>query len=413
VLSMEILSFPVGLVMGVVPVVMSLSPSESPAKLTLDGKEQCTLTWQARECRVDLGPQPQVHLLELTDAKGERVFRWINHPCIGPEVFVRVEKEPTGWWVTWGTGHPTKLAPSEAWIGSGGFVARITPGKRFLLPGSVTASGWFYLRALFPDGSAGERLVFFQDTAFRDSAAAVLGRLLVRCDQNCTLPESLFNFKVRMGEPVAPLLAVVGHPATLQAWLGKAWSVTGEVFLSRGRQELAILSKSLPDLGAVIAVGATDELPLVYRSIGTNGPLPRHADLLQLLTRMPFKTRYEARRLLDAAAIAAFRAAAWPGPRALVVFVGNEKDKSQVSWDGLQQYLKQIQVPLHLWVVGSRPAPFGGKGKNVLRPLALQEAAAALAQDLRTQRLLWLEGDVRPWTLPAELSEGLRVVGPE
>lgn len=410
---MEILSFPVGLVLGVVPVVVSLSPSESPAKLMLDGKEQCTLTWQVRECRVDLGPQPQVHLLELIDAKGDRVFRWINHPCSGPEVFVRLEKEPAGWWVTWGTGHPTKLAPSEAWLGSGEFVARITPGKRLLLPKAVLASGWFYLRALFPDGSAGERLVFFQDRGFLDSAAAVLGRLLVRCDQNCTLSASLVNFKVRIGEPVSPLVAVVGHPATLQAWLGKAWSVTGEVFFSRGRQEVGILAKSLPDLGAVIAVGATDELPAVYRSIGSGAPLPHHSDLLQLLSRMPFKSRHEPRRLLDAAAIAAFRAAAWPGPRALVLFVGNEKDKSRVSWKGLQDYLRQVQVPIHLWVVGTGPAHFEGKGRNVVRPRALQEAAAALAHDLRTQRLLWLEGDVRPWELPLELSGGIRVVGAE
>lgn len=408
---MEILSFPIGLVMGVVPVVVSLAPSESPAKLMLDGKQQCTLTWQIRECHVDLGPQPQVHLLELIDAKGERVYRWINHPYSGPEVFVRLEEEPTGLWVAWGTGHPAKLAPSEAWIGSGDFAARLTPGKRVLLPRSVTGTGWFYLRALFPDGSAGERLVFLQDGVFRDTAAAVLGRLLVRCDPKCTLPDSLVNLKVRMGEPVAPLVAVVGHPATLQAWLGKAWSVTGEVFFSRGRQELTILGKSLPDLGAVIAVGATEELPSVYRSVGTEEP-PQQSDLLQLLSRMPFKSRHEPRRLLDAAAIAAFRAAAWPGPRALVVFVGREKDESQVSWEGLQHYLQQIQVPLHLWVVGSGPAPLEGKGRNVLRPLALQDAATALAHDLRTQRLLWLEGEVRPWTLPVELSEGLRVVGP-
>ena len=88
---MEILSYPIGLLVGLFPIAASLGPSKAPAHLLLDGRPVCELTERSPGCMVDLGRDPRVHLLELlrTDAAGhvtERVRRWVNRPGIESEV---------------------------------------------------------------------------------------------------------------------------------------------------------------------------------------------------------------------------------------------------------------------------------------------------------------------------------------
>ena len=88
---MEILSYPIGLLVGLFPIAVSLGPSKAPAHLLLDGRPVCELTERSPGCMVDLGRDPRVHLLELlrTDPAGhvtERVRRWVNRPGIEPEV---------------------------------------------------------------------------------------------------------------------------------------------------------------------------------------------------------------------------------------------------------------------------------------------------------------------------------------
>ena len=82
---MQILTFPVGVVVGLLPVVVELGVPAAPARLLLDGRPACALSAETTRCDVDLGPAPKVHLLELVreDESGrriERVVRWVNLP---------------------------------------------------------------------------------------------------------------------------------------------------------------------------------------------------------------------------------------------------------------------------------------------------------------------------------------------
>jgi hypothetical protein len=117
---MEILSYPVGLLIGLFPIAVTLGPTAAPAHLLLDSRPVCELTVKSPGCMIDLGPNPRIHLLELirTDTAGritERVGRWVNRPGIQPEIRASGgcdektrECEVT---VTWA--HPGKLDPKE------------------------------------------------------------------------------------------------------------------------------------------------------------------------------------------------------------------------------------------------------------------------------------------------------------
>jgi hypothetical protein len=74
----EILTYPIGLVIGMLPVIANLGPQASlPAQLLLDGRPACVMTAETPKCTVDLGADLRVHRLELvrTDAKGTVIER--------------------------------------------------------------------------------------------------------------------------------------------------------------------------------------------------------------------------------------------------------------------------------------------------------------------------------------------------
>ena len=117
---MEILSYPIGLLVGLFPIAVSLGPSQAPAHLLLDSRPVCELTARSPGCMVDLGRDPSVHLLELvrTDIAGrvtERVRRWINRPGIEPEILAAAScdeaKERCDFNLTWA--HPDRLEPTR------------------------------------------------------------------------------------------------------------------------------------------------------------------------------------------------------------------------------------------------------------------------------------------------------------
>lgn len=60
---MDILTYPVGVVLGLAPVVVSLTPDEVPAELLLNGRQVCVFTSPSQPCTVDFGPVP--HLAKL------------------------------------------------------------------------------------------------------------------------------------------------------------------------------------------------------------------------------------------------------------------------------------------------------------------------------------------------------------
>ena len=82
---LQILTYPVGVVVGLLPVVVELGAPPRPATLRLDGRTVCSFVDATTVCTVDLGRAPKVHLLELVRTGGsgnvvERAIRWVNRP---------------------------------------------------------------------------------------------------------------------------------------------------------------------------------------------------------------------------------------------------------------------------------------------------------------------------------------------
>ena len=157
---MDILSYPVGLLIGLFPVIVDLGGRPEPAELLLDGRPACAISARAPACTVDLGPDPVLHLLELVrkDKAGrvtESVRRWVNKPGVEAEVRAagRCEKKTRAcdFTVTWA--HPARLDPASLTVALDGVtVARSiasalkVPFPRGSTPQVVTAD------ATFPDG---------------------------------------------------------------------------------------------------------------------------------------------------------------------------------------------------------------------------------------------------------------------
>ena len=95
-----ILTAPLGLVNGGLEVEVDLGGSSGPATLYLDGVEACAPAESASTCRVDLGPDLHVHLLELvvtgTDGGVQRVERWLNRPGYEADLEIELASRPIG-----------------------------------------------------------------------------------------------------------------------------------------------------------------------------------------------------------------------------------------------------------------------------------------------------------------------------
>ncbi len=119
--DLQILSFPIGLIVGEQRIEVDLGVTQEPADLYLDGKRVCTPTASEPWCTVDFGLMPRVHLLELVrrgpDGGVDQYHeRWFNRPGQEAELAIMLAKPSAdgdcSGRVVWL--HPEKLDPT--WI---------------------------------------------------------------------------------------------------------------------------------------------------------------------------------------------------------------------------------------------------------------------------------------------------------
>jgi hypothetical protein len=165
---MDILSYPVGLLIGLFPVIVDLGASPRPAELLLDGRPACTISARAPACTVDLGPDPVIHLLELVrrDKSGqviESVKRWWQQA--GSEAEVARPGAVTGrraGATSRSCGHPGKLDPTSLTVALDGVTVATGVAPTVSVP--------------FPRGSTPQ--VVTADATFSDGRRATFTQLL-------------------------------------------------------------------------------------------------------------------------------------------------------------------------------------------------------------------------------------------
>ena len=101
-------------------------------------------------------------------------------------------------------------------------------------------------------------------------------------------------------------------------------------------------------------------------------------------------------RFADAVAAAGLEAMTRRRPRAVVLILGrDQRDGSQFTPAQTREYLSSIGVPLFVWSLTGASDSWPD-AVDVSSPLAFAQAYGALIADIRSQRILWIEGDHLP-----------------
>jgi hypothetical protein len=146
-----------------------------------------------------------------------------------------------------------------------------------------------------------------------------------------------------------------------------------------------------------------------------------------ILTRLQPPEPFPARRVNDAIAVAAVEAAAGSRPRAVVLVLGHElADTSAYRIKEVENFLRELRVPLFVWWTGQPLSTTVGEGR---RPLMVDtawgrardisnhsriiEATEILRRELDSQLTVWIEGSHLPSEieLTTRLPHGVRFAG--
>lgn len=409
--ELAILSFPIGLVAGEVPVDVDLGPSRAPATLHLDGTAACEMTAALPRCAVDLGPGPHVHVLELVrrDATGResaRVARWVNRPGQEAEATVllapRTEDGVCGGRLLFA--HPTKQKPVSYGVEENGRGLRIAEdGRSFRFPCPdpaephlITAS------AVFPDGARAEAVTMvgaFGGVADAGLRAVALERrdgARVDCESAAA---ALGPGAIPVGKTGFEVVFVLDPRAGYHTLYS---SGSGSEIGSRRRA-----SETLHRADALWYVIPDETLSRV------NGFELGRERWLRTLFATGWQKFTGEPRIADAVAASGLVAAAGPRRRAVVLVLGgwSGPDVSTFTPAQARAYLAEVGVPLLVLRNGKRHDDGWPEGTPVLQMRALAKALEDLDAALDRQCVVWLPTDVPAQAVTAGLPPGVTVAG--
>ena len=423
---MEILSYPIGLVIGLFPVIVDLNGQPGPARLLLDGRQVCEVSARAPACMIDVGPDPRVRALDLErlDAKGrvvERIRRWINRPAAEGKIrAVGSCDDKRGhceFELQWA--HPTKLDPSSVTVSLDGRSVRkgTEPLVRFSFnpkrPPQVLT-----VEAAFPDG---QRADFTQllHGSYPEKAEASLHPVPVEVapgaagdDLGARLRSA--GWKVRAIDEGETEILFVLQPKAISRFA----SATSEI-----ARNPAMFGGSLEGLGPLWFVVADESLALMQPAV-----VGEHSKRwLPALITMSSRASLARIRTADAVAAGGYRLGGVPRRRIMVLVLGPrdffEPDSSTLSSAQALEYLRRVGVPLVVWRMEVRTS---GIQPPALANLALEEwpegewirtshdfprAIARLRDVIDRQRLVWLEEAVETSALEPLLPAGVKLAG--
>ncbi len=428
---MEILSYPVGLLIGLFPVIVDLGGSSKPAELLLDGRPACTISARAPACTVDLGPDPVIHLLELVRKDGseqvtERVSRWINKPGVEAEVHAsgHCEKKTRTceFTVTWA--HPDKLDPASLSVALDGItVARVvTSTIRVKFPGEYTPQV-ITAEASFPDGRRATFTQLLYGGSYPERAEASLQAVPIVV-QSEVRDEDLAASLKQAGWPVRAIetgefeVVFVVEPGALESRSSFGLSEQSRS-LHSARRIRAILANDT--ITAFTLLGEEDtspapptnpsKAPYWARDLSPAVPPKRPAgSWIRGLFRAPSSVPATHRlRTSDAVAAAGYYLGGSPRRRAVVLIAGSVRaDESTFSPEQARSYLGQTLVPLFVWRTDRAVAREWGSGA-LLEQMGVD--IVNLRRELDRQRIVWLEGRVDPRNFHPRLPPGVEIAG--
>jgi photosystem II stability/assembly factor-like uncharacterized protein len=423
---LEILSYPVGLVIGLFPVIVDLGPEPGPARLLLDGRQVCEVSSRAPACLIDVGPDPRIRILDLErlDGKGkvvERIRRFINRPT--PEGHIRAvgscdeKKRECEFQLQWA--HPGKLDPASLMVSLDGkrireHVAQVVrvPFPRARIPQVFT------VEAVFPDGQRAEYTQVLHGIN-PETARASLHPIPIEL----AAPEAEADLEARLRARGWKVRAVEqGEAEILFVLQPRAFSRYSDASRQVSRNP-AMFGGALEGLGPLWFVTADESLSLLQTSaVGEHSK--RWLPAMMAIASRESVARL---RLADAVAAGGYRLGGVPRRRVMVLVLGPhdvfQPDTSAVTPAQALDYLRQAGVPLVVWrtelaIPAKQPAATVGPersewpdGEWIRNAHDLPQAITRLRDVIDRQRLVWLEEAAESVDLEPLLPPGITLAG--
>ncbi len=341
-----ILTSPVGLVSGELQVDLDLGVSSTGATLYLDGVDVCSPTPASPTCRIDLGSELHVHLLELvvttTDGSVERAERWLNRPGREADLEIELASRPIGnvcggrlAWTDVRGQQPAVLEVEAA----GEHIVVLTENRTFGYPcAAIGGTEVVAAAAVFPDGRRASSVALTGDSG-RPAGAAPQPVVLEPSSAGAspcagTGSEDWQGFEVAFVlDPSVDYatLASLGDPSGAASGAGdtagSAWDRASLAFSDADRMWYV-----RPDSTLLRLDGFAESRELWFGTFLQIGSSPMQADP----------------RLADAVATAGLAAGAAPRRRAVVLILGDgpTADRSSFSVEDVRSYLAEVGVPL-------------------------------------------------------------------
>ncbi len=416
--GMRIQTFVPGVAHGRLPVVVDLGASPPPAELLLNGAHACRVTAVRQTCLVELGPAPQVALLELVrrDASGrvvERARRWVNKPSDArAEVLVRSDctraAGPCTLRFSWS--HENAIAPSELTVTIDG--AKAWQGE----PRDVAVP--------YAAGSAAR--VIGVDLVFRDGER-VSQTLLIGSGISSAVEAPLSAVNVLPEEPggrdPAEIKTLGGRVvATVEQGEREVLFVVAPSAVAKLQSLTETSQRAFTKNASRMDKALEGVNHIVYFSpLGTRTAYSSASRVSDRMFRLKGfdctpKRDYRERtlslpcvdqdllagdqyRLAATVASATFNRAAVPRRRAVVVVLGDDEPKQDESAYGAadaRRYLADILVPLEVWRLGRATGGNWPAGRRLANADDLARAWESLRAGLDAQRICWIAEDLDP-----------------
>jgi hypothetical protein len=435
--GVQILSFPVGLVVGEQTIEVGFDASEGPVVLYLDGEPVCSPPASRPQCRVNLGEAPLVHLLELVQRGHDggdiaTARRWLNRPGREAELSILLEHGPS---IAFCTGraqwfHPDKLDPIDLDVTDNGRPLLVGDDRQTFrfpcsdsdLPRVITGS------AIFPDGRRAETVAV--SGIFGSGVEASLTSVALVAPGSRAPPCAAIASSGVVGiEPVEnsdfEVVFVLDPSANYQYLMSTGWSkvrlptgssvkVNPDYFMHQSSSGGAEPKDSWRR--AVRSLVAAEKMWLVLpdeKLQRANGFGRGKDSWLQLLFQFGSSEADRAPRIADAVAASGLVAAAGPRRRAVVLILGKKSgiDASQFSPQHARDYLAEVGVPLFVLRSGKPEDDGWPPGMQVKNMEAMATSLEYVRRSLDQQCIAWFEGDVSPARVSSQLPSGLAVAG--
>lgn len=422
-----------GLVLGVHPIVLTVSSEVAAVELLLDGSPEALLAAPPWRTEIDFGPELVPHELVAVarDAEGNELGRagqWINLARPPAEATVILEGGEAGRGVVARVGWES-LAGAEPVAVRASFdgVPLTVSNPRVIPLPAFDPQQLHFLRAEFEftaNVSATAEVVF--GGVYHQETRSDLTAVPVALDDGAALPEpaDLQGWFESRGAPLSPVAVEEGpaevvvvmdraaQAALLRAHggsygrLGRGGSRGGSRTVETGdaaerRLEMRLAEEQIlrflwPFSRA--REGGHARYEMFPRS--EDHP-PSHGGVLFLLTAAHLPPyRAEDQRLADAVAVAGLSASARNRRRAVVLVLSDRpRDASSLDPTVVRRFLARLGVPLFVWSVGVPPEEVAAAWGEVARidgRRGIEQVVEHLRRTLDRQRIVWLEGSHLP-----------------